>query len=131
ELAGIPEDDVVISDNLEEINKAIEEEKCIGLTDSRILCEIEKLDVIVDATGIPDVGASVAINAIENKKHIVMLNVEADITIGVYLKNLAEKNGVVYTGSAGDEPGAIMELYDFSDALGFEIVALGKGKNNP
>jgi predicted homoserine dehydrogenase-like protein len=39
--------------------------------------------------------------------------------------------GVVYTGSAGDEPGAIVELYDFARSLGFEVVAAGKGKNNP
>ncbi len=131
ELAGVPAHEVAVVENLEEANQAVKERKSIALTNSDLLCEIEGIDVIVDATGVPEVGASVAIKAIENKKHIVMLNVEADITIGVYLNRLAEENGVVYTGSAGDEPGAIMELYDFADALGFEIVGLGKGKNNP
>lgn len=60
-----------------------------------------------------------------------MLNAEADVTVGPLLKKMADASGIVYTGSAGDEPGAIMELYDFADAMGFEIVALGKGKNNP
>jgi predicted homoserine dehydrogenase-like protein len=44
---------------------------------------------------------------------------------------MAQSAGVVYTGSAGDEPGAIMELYDFARSLGFEVVVAGKGKNNP
>ena len=42
---------------------------------------------------------------------------------------MAEEAGVIYSGSAGDEPGSVMELYDFADALGFEIRVIGKGKN--
>ena len=60
-----------------------------------------------------------------------MLNVETDVTVGPILKHMADSAGVVYTVSAGDEPGAIKELYDFADAMGFEVVAVGKGKNNP
>jgi len=131
ELAGVPSEEVMIADDLREAEEAVKVNKSVAMTDSDLLCQVDGIDVIVDATGVPEVGASVAIGAIENKKHIVMLNVEADITVGVYLNSLAEEQGVVYTGSAGDEPGAIMELYDFADALGFEVVGLGKGKNNP
>ena len=67
----------------------------------------------------------------KNGKHIVMLNVEADITIGRFLKEEARKAGVIYTGAAGDEPAATVELIGFAQAVGFEIVAAGKGKNNP
>src|SRR5699024_2826367 len=90
-----------------------------------------EVDVVVDATGVPNMGAEIAWDTILNNKHIVMLNVEADVTVGPLLKKMADASGVIYTGSAGDEPGAIMELYDFADAMGFEVVALGKGKNNP
>lgn len=89
------------------------------------------VDVIVEATGVPEIGARVAFDAIHNGKHVVMLNVEADVTIGPILTRMGRSAGVVYTGSAGDEPGAIMELYDFARSLGFEVVAAGKGKNNP
>ncbi|WP_119068413.1 NAD(P)H-dependent oxidoreductase [Rubrobacter indicoceani] len=89
------------------------------------------IDVLVEATGVPEVGARAAFDAIEAEKHVVMLNVETDITIGVYLKQMADEAGVVYTGSAGDEPGAILELSDFANSLGFEVVVAGKGKNNP
>src|SRR5699024_11209747 len=67
---------------------------------------------------------------IEHKKHIVMLDVEADITVGSYLNSLAEEQGVGYTGSAGEGPGAIVEQCDFADGLGLEEVGRGKGKNN-
>lgn len=129
--AGVSEDKLVAAGNIEEADQAFEDGKYIAVTDTEILCEINGIDVIVDATGVPEVGAAVALKAIENNKHIVMLNVEADITVGAYLYQRAQEKGVVYTGSAGDEPGAIMELYDFADALGFNIVGAGKGKNNP
>jgi len=89
------------------------------------------VDVVVEATGIVEVGSRVAYEAILDGKHVVMLNVETDVTVGAILGRMAQSAGVVYTGSAGDEPGAIMELFDFSRSLGFEVVVAGKGKNNP
>ena len=89
------------------------------------------VDVVVEATGIPEIGSRVAFESIQSGKHVVMLNVEADVTVGAILGRMARSAGVVYTGSAGDEPGAIMELYDFARSLGFEVVVAGKGKNNP
>ena len=89
------------------------------------------VDVVVDATGVPETGARIAMDAIFNHKHIVMVNVEADATVGPILNKLAKNAGVVYTGTAGDEPGSVMEIYDFADALGFDVLAIGKGKNNP
>ncbi|MBD1381751.1 NAD(P)H-dependent oxidoreductase [Metabacillus arenae] len=129
--AGVKEQSIILTDRIEEAEKAIEQGKVVGTVDSDLVTSLPSVDVIVDATGIPNLGAEIAWKAILNKKHIVMLNVEADVTVGPLLKQMADASGVVYTGSAGDEPGAVMELYDFADAIGFEIVALGKGKNNP
>jgi predicted homoserine dehydrogenase-like protein len=89
------------------------------------------VEVVVEATGIVEVGARVAYEAILEGKHVVMLNVETDVTVGAALNRMARSAGVVYTGSAGDEPGAILELYDFARSLGFEVLVAGKGKNNP
>lgn len=129
--AGVKDQSIVLTDRIEEAEKAIEEGKVVGTVDSDLVTSLPSVDVIVDATGVPNLGAEIAWKAILNKKHIVMLNVEADVTVGPLLKQMADASGVIYTGSAGDEPGAVMELYDFADAIGFEIVALGKGKNNP
>ena len=95
------------------------------------LARSSSVDVVVEATGVTEIGARIAYEAIQEGKHAVMLNAEADVTVGAILGRMAESAGVVYTGSAGDEPGAIMELYDFARSLGFEVVVAGKGKNNP
>lgn len=129
--AGVADVDIVQTTSAEEAAEAIRSGKVAATTDARLVTSSTEVDVVVDATGVPDIGAKIAWDAILNKKHIVMLNVEADVTIGPLLMKMADASGVVYTGTAGDEPGAIMELYDFADALGFEVVALGKGKNNP
>jgi predicted homoserine dehydrogenase-like protein len=96
-----------------------------------LICQAPEIDVIIDATGNPEAGARVAMTAIASRKHLVMMNVEADITIGAYLAAEAAKAGVIYTLGAGDEPAAAMELIRFIQAMGYPVVAAGKGKNNP
>lgn len=111
---------------------AIEPDDQLYITDNnRLAWELDEIDCIVDCTGNTKAGAEIAYYGITHGKHIVSLNVETEVTIGLYLKELAQKHKVVYTGTAGDEPGAIMELVDFADLLGFDILAVGKGKNNP
>ncbi|MGL5114122.1 MAG: NAD(P)H-dependent oxidoreductase [Beijerinckiaceae bacterium] len=95
------------------------------------LCQIPEVDVVIDATGRPNAGAEVAIAAIDAGKHMVMMNVEADVTIGALLAARARRKKVVYTVGAGDEPTSTMELIRFARTLGYGIVAAGKGKNNP
>lgn len=95
-----------------------------------MVCRDPNVDVVIDATGNPSAGAAVALTAIAARKHIIMMNVEADVTAGAYLAAQARKAGVVYSLGAGDEPSAAMELIRFTRALGYPIVAAGKGKNN-
>ena len=114
-----------------EIEKAFEEGRILFTDDVRILPGIENIDIVVDATGYTEVGAFVALSSIAGKKHVVTLNVETDITVGPILKKMSKDYGVVYTLSAGDEPAALKELYDFADGLGLEVICAGKGKNNP
>ncbi len=113
------------------ISAAIEAQK-IAITDNAdSLIENGQIDVVVDATGVPAVGAEIGLKAMEGGKHLVMMNVEADVTIGAYLKSEADRLGVTYSLGAGDEPSACMELIEFVSAMGHPIVAAGKGKNNP
>ncbi|GIX13462.1 MAG: homoserine dehydrogenase [Paracoccaceae bacterium] len=99
--------------------------------DAGALIGSDLIDVIVDATGVPAVGAEIGLRAMQHGKHLVMMNVEADVTIGAYLRREADRLGVVYTLGAGDEPSACMELIEFASAMGHRIVCAGKGKNNP
>ncbi|WP_426428669.1 NAD(P)H-dependent oxidoreductase [Staphylococcus equorum] len=88
------------------------------------------VDVVVDATGVPEIGAQIMQLSLDANKHLVLLNVEVDITVGSIMKKKFEEKGLVYTGSAGDEPGVLVELYEFAKSMGLEVVVAGKGKNN-
>ena len=116
---------------MSEAEQAIRKGKYVVTEDFEVVTKVLPVNVVIEATGVPEIGAHAAFQSIHNGKHIVMLNVETDATVGPILKSMADSAGVVYTASAGDEPGAIKELYDFADAMGFDIVAVGKGKNNP
>lgn len=100
-------------------------------TNYRAAVGARQIQSVIDATGSPEMGARVTMECIFYKKHIVMMNVECDITVGPILHRLCRQAGVVYSLTAGDEPGSIVEVYRFAKALGFKVVAAGKGKNNP
>ena len=89
------------------------------------------VDIVADVTPSPAIGADTAYACIEYGKDIVLINIEADVTVGRILKKLAKEAGIVYTVSSGDEPGCLMELWDFVTILGYEPIVIGKGKNNP
>jgi predicted homoserine dehydrogenase-like protein len=84
------------------------------------------VDVVVDCTGEPDTGCEVALGAIENGAHVVMVNVEADVTAGPQLAERARRAGVVYTLADGDQPSLIVGLVDWARCLGLEVVSAGK-----
>ncbi|RCL03629.1 MAG: SAF domain-containing protein [Candidatus Tokpelaia sp. JSC161] len=108
------------------------EQGLIGVTDDLdLMLKNELIDIVVDATGSPEAGAEIGIKTLNNGKHLVMMNVEADVTIGPYLKHQAKKQGLIYTLGAGDEPSSCMELIEFISAMGHTIISAGKGKNNP
>ena len=103
----------------------------IVTADAELLTQTDAIDANVEATGVPDVGAYVALRSIENRKPIIMLNVETDVTVGAYLSRLARKEGSIYTVASGDEPGVCKMLYEQAVLMGFEVICLGKCKNNP
>jgi predicted homoserine dehydrogenase-like protein len=129
--AGIPNEQIVEADNATTADEALQAGKRVVTQRADLLPQLSGIEAIVEATGVPDLGARIAWSAILGRKHIVLLNVETDVTVGPLLKRMADAAGVVYTGSAGDEPAATLELYDFARALGLEVVCAGKGKNNP
>ena len=114
-----------------EMTLVIESGGLAATSDAALVAQNPLIDVLIDATGKPGVGAEIGLMAMEHGKHLVMMNVEADVTIGAYLMHEADRLGVVYSLGAGDEPSACMELIEFVSALGYNIVSAGKGKNNP
>jgi predicted homoserine dehydrogenase-like protein len=131
EIAYQEDGHAVEAGNASAMSKVIENNQIAVVDNADLIIGHDQIDVVIDATGVPAVGADIGLRAMEHGKHLVMMNVEADVTIGAYLKSEAERLGVTYSLGAGDEPSSCMELIEFVSAMGHTIVAAGKGKNNP
>ena len=112
--------------------------KSVGWSDLRIqatafvedgaaLCARDDVDVVVEATGSPGAGIVHARAAIAAGKHVVMVNVEADVLAGPLLAREATRAGVVYSMAYGDQPALVSEMVDWARATGFAVVCAGKG----
>ena len=95
--------------------------------DAMAMLAAPDIDVAVEATGHAPAGVAHARRAIAEGKHIVMVNVEADVLAGPLLAREAEAAGVVYSMAYGDQPALICELVDWARACGFRVIAAGKG----
>jgi predicted homoserine dehydrogenase-like protein len=114
-----------------EAEDALARGKTIVTGDCTFAAQLDSVDVVTDVTPSPASGAETAHSGIKNGKDVVLVNIEADVTVGRILNKLARERGVLYSVSSGDEPGCLMELWDFVTSLGYEPVVIGKGKNNP
>ncbi|MDZ4787300.1 MAG: Gfo/Idh/MocA family oxidoreductase, partial [bacterium] len=104
-FAGIKNSSEV--ETVKELDDSVKSNKSAVTGNFSILCQSKNIDVIVDMTGAVEFGATVALEAIKNKKHIVSMNVELDGTVGAILKRKADEAGVIYTLTGGDQPGVI------------------------
>ena len=125
--SNIPSDAISRVADTNTLNDTIRSEKRAITVDGMHIIQSDLIDVVVEATGIPEVGAEMAYHTLMHKKHLVMVNVETDVTIGPFLRRLADNAGVVYTLVDGDQPGVTMNIIEWAKTLGFEIVAAGRG----
>ena len=84
-------------------------------------------EVVIDATGHPAAGIAHVLACCAQRKHVVMVNVEADALAGPLLARRAADAGIVYSLAYGDQPALICEQVDWARAAGFQVVAAGKG----
>jgi predicted homoserine dehydrogenase-like protein len=97
------------------------------IDDAEQMIKSDNVDVVVEATGHPAAGIKHALLCAEHGKHVVMVNVEADVLAGPYLALQARQAGVVYSMAYGDQPALTMEMIDWARSCGFKVVAAGKG----
>lgn len=95
--------------------------------DAMALLADPRIEVVVECTGHPEAGLRHAHAAIAQGKHVVMVNVEADVLAGPLLAREAARAGVVYSMAYGDQPALVCEMVDTLRAGGFTVVAAGKG----
>jgi len=116
-----------------QLEDAIAQRRFAVTEDAMLVCEAEGIDAVIEVTGAVEFGSRVALKAIENGKHVILMNAELDGTLGPILKIYAAKAGVVITNADGDQPGVIMNLYRFVKGLGVKPVLCGniKGLHDP
>jgi len=129
--AGI--EDLQVVKSVSELEDAIARGKYAITDDAMLLCKAEGIDALVEVTGAIEFGAHVAMEAIANRKHIILMDAELDGTIGPILKVYADKAGVIITASDGDQPGVQMNLYRFVKSIGLTPLLCGniKGLQDP
>ncbi len=120
-------------DSVVQLEDAIKRGQYAITENPMLLCQAEGIDAVIEVTGTVELGAHVARSAIENYKHVIMMNAELDGTLGPILKVYADKAGVVLTNADGDQPGVIMNLYRFVKGIGVKPVLCGniKGLHDP
>ncbi|MBC7250175.1 MAG: Gfo/Idh/MocA family oxidoreductase [Anaerolineae bacterium] len=124
---------VKVVETVSQLERAIAQGQYAITEDALLLCRAQGIDAVIEVTGTIEFGAHVALAAIENGKHVILMNAELDATIGPILKVYADRAGVVITNSDGDQPGVIINLYRFVKAIGCRPVLAGniKGLHDP
>lgn len=111
-----------------ELERAMKEGVYAVTDDPGALCRAEGVECVIETTGDVESGARVSLDALSHGKHVVLMNAETDAAVGPILKVYADRNGVVYTYTDGDEPGVAMNLYRFVDSIGYRPVCMGQIK---
>lgn len=129
--AGV--DDTAVVQTITQLEQAIRRARPAISEDALLLCQTEGIDVIIEATGTIEYGAQVVLETIKHGKHIILMNAELDATLGPILKVYADRQGVVYSSADGDQPGVIMNLFRYVQAIGCRPVLAGnmKGLHDP
>ena len=121
-------------DEIEEVKTVAQLEETVAkgkyaiTKDAMLLCKAPGIDAIIEATGHVEFSAHVATKAIENQKHLILMNAELDATVGPILKVYADRAGVIITNADGDQPGVMMNLLRFVKTIGYYPVLAGNIK---
>ena len=111
-----------------ELQRAIETHHYAITDNYEAVCQAGAVDVVIEATGHVEYGTRVCFEAIRNGKHIILMGAEVDASVGPILKTYADRAGVVFSYTDGDEPGVAMNLVRFVDSMGYQPVLVGQLK---
>lgn len=125
--------DVVEVDTNSALEQAIAQGKPAVTANAELLCTAGGIDCLIDATGALEFGAQITMKAIACGRDMVSMNAELDATVGPLIKRYADKAGVIFTASDGDQPGVQMNLVRFVRSIGLTPMVCGniKGLQDP
>jgi predicted homoserine dehydrogenase-like protein len=121
--------DVVEVSSVAQLEAAIRRDRVVAVThDVGVVCAAPSVDILVEATGSVEFGAETVLRAIEHRKHIVLVNVQLDATLGPILKVYADSAGILISGADGDQPGEQLNLYRLAKGMGMTPLMCGNIK---
>jgi predicted homoserine dehydrogenase-like protein len=130
--AGINASNIFLAKNIKDLETNILNGVKVITEDPYLLCRSTQIDIIIEVTGTVEFASSVILEALSNKKHVLMMNPEVDGTVGLILKKYADNNGVILSNSDGDQPGVLMNQLRYVKGIGIKPVLCGniKGFHN-
>jgi predicted homoserine dehydrogenase-like protein len=126
--AGVAPDSIDVCEDADAARASLARGRYVATSNLGLAPRVSGIDVIMEATGDPLVGAEIALDAIAARKHVIAANPETHSTVGPALQALAESAGVVYSDVMGDEPGNLNLLYEHCAGIGLEPVVAGNFK---
>jgi predicted homoserine dehydrogenase-like protein len=120
--------DYRIVNTLSEMNDTVRQGRLAVCSDGDLVARCELIDVFMEATNSVADGGRYGVTALEQGKHVVMMNYEADLMFGSWLMHLAREKGLVYTVCDGDQPAVLRRLTDELVFMGFDLVMAGNIK---
>ncbi len=111
-----------------EMHSAIEQGLVAVCEDGLLLSRCAMIDALIESSNTIIPAAGFAIEALQNHRHLILMNSEIDLIFGPYLLSLARANNVVYTSCDGDQYGVIKHLIEDLRCWGFDLVMAGNIK---
>ncbi len=107
---------------------SIENKKLAITTDSNLIASCPLIDVFVESSNSICSAAQSSIAAVENGKHLILMNSEIDLIYGPYFSKLAKRNNVVLSSCDGDQHTVLKRMINQIELWGFDIVMAGNIK---
>lgn len=117
-----------VVDSTDALDEVIDAGGTAVTSEPGVMLGSELLDCVLEATGHVEYGAHVVTQAIEQRKHVVLMNAELDGTVGPLLARKARRAGVLYSGCDGDQPAVQINLLRFVESMGLEPLVCGNIK---
>lgn len=127
--ADLPENDIVYASDPEAAQRLIEAGKYVYTDNPMMIMSVPAIDVVGEATGVPEAAARHCKAAIENGKHVAAISKEMDSVVGPLFRRMAQERGVTYSPVDGDQPGLLISLVEWAKSVGLHVISAGKARD--
>jgi predicted homoserine dehydrogenase-like protein len=112
----------------DEMDVAIEEKNIAVCESGLIIAQCKKIQAVMEASSSILSAIDHSTTALENHKHLILMNSEIDLTFGPALAESAKRQGVIFTSCDGDQYGVLKNMIEDIKFWGFDLVMAGNIK---